>query len=401
MVSRLHRVVAAALLAPALAGACRGERPGSGGDPIARLVDSLQPVVERTVGVPFRSPPRFAVRSRAEVNAYLAAKLAEELPPERIRALHDVYRLLGQVPDTLDIPRLLTALYQEQVAGFFDPDSGTLFVFEGSDPRSAQFKFVLAHELVHALQADYMPLDSVMSQRFDSDRLAAAQAVLEGQATLASMQMMAPTQDFLGDDAVWETFREQLVTARASMQAFAATPRVLQEGLIFPYLAGAQFMRWYERNAVDGGEPYGARMPVSTEQVLHPERYADGQAPVEVPVDSAGALVGESDVLGEMGLAILAADLSGAEVVSTTIPIGWAGDRYRLYRTPDGPALVWRIAWDDERSQRRFLEGTGRRLAARERPGYRTAVSAETVAGLPGAEVVIAPVAWAGWSDAR
>jgi len=364
-------------------------------------VDSLRPVVERTVGVPFKVPPRFAVRTREQVNAYLAAKLAEELPPERLAALHDVYRLLGQVPDDMDIGRLLRALYEEQVAGFFDPDSAMLFVFAGSDVRSPQFKFVLAHELVHALQADYLPLDSVMKQRQDGDRLAAAQAVLEGQATLASMLMMAPGQDLLSDDAVWETFREQLVTARASMKAFAGTPRVLQEGLIFPYLAGAQFMRWYERTEPDGAEPYGTRMPVSTEQVLHPERYAQGDQPVAVPLDTAGAGPGETDVLGEMGLAVLGADLSDAEVVSTTVPIGWAGDRYRLYRTAAGPVLVWLIAWDDQRAAARFLRGTGARLAGLQRPGYRILVRDETVADHPGTRVVIGPAGWEGWRALR
>ena len=181
------------------------------------------------------------------------------------------------MPDTLDLRRLLTALYEEQVAGFFDPDSGTLFVFEGSDVESPQFKFVLAHEMVHALQSDYLPLDSIMHQRFDSDRLSAAQAVLEGQATLASMKMMAPGQDLLSDDAIWETFREQLVTARGSMKVFAETPRVLQEGLIFPYLAGAEFVRWYERDRPDSGAalwPCPSRSPPNRCSI--PSRYARG-----------------------------------------------------------------------------------------------------------------------------
>lgn len=379
--------------------ACRGEAPGGSGDAVGRLVDSLGPVVEQTVGLPFRSPPRFAVRSRAQVATYLATKLNEELPPERLTAMHDVYRLLGQVPDSLDIRGLLTALYEEQVAGFFDPDSGTLFVYEGSDVKSAQFKFVLAHELVHALQYDYLALDSIMHQRRDSDRLAAAQAMLEGQATLASMKMMAPGQDLLSDDAIWETFREQLRTARGSMQVFAETPRVLQEGLIFPYLEGAEFVRWYERTDAGGGQPYGAAIPVSTEQVLHPQRYAAHDMPVEVPLDTAGAAPGESDVMGEMGIATLSADLAGAEVVSTTIPIGWAGDRYRLYQSAEGPALVWLIAWDDQRAADRFLAGSGARLRALPRAGYRTTVDATEVAGHPGTRVVIAPVAWAGWNS--
>ena len=67
---------------------------------MGRLVDSLRPAVEQTVGLPFKSPPRYAVRSQAQVAAYLGAKLEEELPPGRLTALHDVYRLLGQVPDT-------------------------------------------------------------------------------------------------------------------------------------------------------------------------------------------------------------------------------------------------------------------------------------------------------------
>ena len=366
-------------------------------DPVGRLVDSLAPVVAQTVGLPFKSPPRYAIRSKAEVDAYLRAKLDEELPPARLAALRDVYRLLGLVSDTLDLKPMLVALYQEQVAGFFDPDSSTLFVLEGSDVGSLQFRFVVAHELVHALQSNYLPLDSIMHQRWDTDRLAAAQAVLEGQATLASMQMMAPGQDMLGDDAIWETFREQLTAARGSMTAFSRAPRIVQEGLIFPYLAGAEFVRWYERNHPDAGPPYGSAVPVSTEQVLHPSRYAAHDEPVAVMVDTAGAGPGESDVIGDLGVAVLAADLGHVEVVSTTVPIGWAGDRYRLYQTPDGPALVWLVAWDDQRAADRFLAGAGARLAALPRAGYHTTVVPADVAGHPGVRVVIAPARWSGW----
>lgn len=398
MVSFLHRTLAGLAAAAAL-GACRGDAPGGITDPIGALVDSLRPAVERTVGLPFKTSPKFAVRSRAEVAAYLGAKLDEELPPERLRAMHDVYRLLGQVPDSLDIRQLLSALYEEQVAGFFDPDSATLFVYEGSDVQSLQFKFVLAHELVHALQSDYLPLDSIMHQRRNADRLSAAQAVLEGQATLASMEMMAPGQDLLNDPTVWEAFREQLVSARGSMAVFAETPRVLQEGLIFPYLAGAEFMRWYQLNRRAAGPPFGAALPASSEQVLHPGRYAAGDAPVEVPIDTVGAAPGETDVMGEMGIAVLAADLAGTAVVSTTVPIGWAGDRYRLYQTAEGPALVWLIAWDDQRAADRFAAGAGARLRELARTGYRTTVTAADVAGHPGTRVVVAPAGWPGWSD--
>ena len=59
--------------APAL-GACRGTARAAGEDAVlARLVDSLRGPVERAAGLTFRTPPRSALRSPAQVRAYLLA----------------------------------------------------------------------------------------------------------------------------------------------------------------------------------------------------------------------------------------------------------------------------------------------------------------------------------------
>ena len=50
-----------------------------------------------------------------------------------------------------------------------------------------QLRLVLAHEMVHALQGQYLPLDSILNATDNNDRLTAAQSILEGQATLASI----------------------------------------------------------------------------------------------------------------------------------------------------------------------------------------------------------------------
>ncbi len=377
---------------------CRGERPAAREDRIARLVDSLRPVVERTVGRDYRRPPRLALRSQAQVRTYIAAKLAEQLPPERLRGIQAAYRLFGLVPDSLDLGGLLLELFGEQVAGFYEPDSSMLFVLEGSDPGAAEFKFVVAHEMVHALQHDYVALDSILDQRRQNDRQTAAQAVLEGEATLASIMMMLPAQDVLADETLWETFREQLASARSTMAVFGRAPRVLQEGLVFPYLGGAEFMRWWRRTH-GAAPPYGAAMPRSTEQILHPERYARGDAPVPVRfLDPADDGVLYEDDLGELEIRILAADLTGEEVVSTTVPIGWGGDRYRVMTTPDGPALVWYTLWDDARAADGFLARVGRRMEARSRAGYRTVAEPLALAGRAGVRVIVAPAAWPGWT---
>ena len=192
--------------------------------------------------------------------------------PDRLRGLETTYRLFGLLPDTLHLRALLVDLYSEQVAGFYDPDSATLFGVEGSDPD--RLRLVLAHEMIHALQGQHLRLDSILDDRRNNDRLSAAQAILEGQATLASLDVLAPGQDVAQNPQFWELYRDQVRQQQTSMPVFREAPLILRESLIFPYLQGAEFMHWWAESPFRDTLPYGRRMPQSTEQILHPERYA-------------------------------------------------------------------------------------------------------------------------------
>jgi hypothetical protein len=378
--------------------ACRGEarqaRQARGDDDLARLVDSLRAPVEQATGLRFIAPPRSAMRSREQVRDYLIMKLDEELPPARLRGLETAYRLFGLLPDTLRLRPLLLDLYTEQVAGFYDPDSATLFGVEGAD--RTQLRLVLAHELIHALQGQYLPLDSILDARDNNDRLAAAQAILEGQATLASLEVLAPGQRVAQNPQFWELYREQVRQQQSSMPVFRRAPLVLREALIFPYLQGAEFMHWWEREGRDS-LPYGARMPVSTEQVLHPDRYARGDQPIALAFAPDSGVVYE-DVLGENEIRVILAVLAGSDEVQTVVPIGWGGDRFRLYQAPGGEALVWFVIWDDERSKERFLRSAAG-LRGTSRGGYRATLDSVRVGALPGTRFVLAPSKWGRWES--
>jgi hypothetical protein len=391
-------MVALALLTTA--GACRGQSRGAGEDAVlARLVDSLRVPVERAAGLRFRTPPRSALRSRDQVRAYLIAKLDEELPPERMRGLETAYRLFGLLPDTLKLRDLLLELYAEQVAGYYDPDSATLFGVAGAD--RAQLRLVLAHEMVHALQGQYLPLDSILKSTANNDRLTAAQSVLEGQATLASIDVLAPGQGVTATPQFWELYRDQVRAQQSTMPVFAGAPLVVREALIFPYLEGAEFMHWWVAHGPRDTLPYGRRMPVSTEQILHPDRYTRGDTPVPLgfAADSGAAGVVYEDVLGESEIRVLLAVLAGSDEVQTVVPIGWGGDRFRVYDTPGGAALVWFVLWDDQRSADRFVQSAGPALRRTGRAGYRAALDPATVSGRPALRYVLAPAAWPRWGS--
>jgi hypothetical protein len=395
MSRRIAWVVCAAI---ALGTACRGEPrrvPPSDGM-IAELVDSLRPGVERAAGLRFKATPRSAMRSKEQVRAYLTKKLRDELPPERVRGIEAAYRLIGLLPDTVKLESLLIDLYTEQVAGYYDPDSTMLFGVTGVD--RGQLRLVLAHEMVHALQGQYLRLDSIMKDIRSNDRLAAAQAVLEGQATLVSIQVLSPDTDVTASPEFWTEYRTMIAQQQSSMPVFARAPLIIRETLLFPYLDGAAFMRWWSTSPLRDTVPYGPRMPVSTEQVLHPDRYLAHDAPVPVRFTGGPAPMYE-DMLGELEIRVLQAHLRGSNaVVAGTGAIGWGGDRYRVYDTPHGPALVWYIAWDDARSGDRFLAQTGAALRAVARPSYRTTVDGITLGNRALTRIVVAPAGWDGWA---
>jgi hypothetical protein len=374
---------------------CRGEAPAksSSADLLRRLVDSLEAPVERATGLRFKATPRSALRTREQVRDYLIRKLDQELPGPKMQGLETAYRLFGMLPDTLELRKLLLDLYTEQVAGYYDPDSATLFGVAGADPT--QLRLVLAHELVHALQGQYIPLDSLLHDPANNDRLTAAQAILEGQATLTSIDVLAAGQNVTSNPEFWKLYREQVREQQSSMPVFAKAPLIVKEALIFPYLAGAEFMHWWQEQKRDS-VPYGARMPVSTEQILFTERYARGDAPVVLAFPADSGIVYE-DVLGEAEIRVLMSQLAGASEVKDRGPIGWGGDRYRVYRTPAGPALVWYVAWDDSASADRFLWSFGGRLRSTTRKGYRATVENLQLEGKPATMYVLAPETWTGW----
>ncbi len=383
------------LLAAMTLFACRGEaRQADGQGQLAALVDSLRVPVEKATGLQFKSPPASAMRSREQVRTYLIAKLDEELPPARMQGIETAYRLFGLLPDTLKLRGLLLDLYTEQVAGYYDPDSAKLFGVAGSD--RSQLRLVLAHEMIHALQGQHLPLDSILSARSNNDRLTASQAILEGQATLASIEVLAPGQDVTRNPEFWDLYREQVRTQQSSMPVFRRAPLILREALIFPYLQGAEFMHWWRRSPRADTVPYGRLMPVSSEQILHPDRYERADRPVELRLAPDSAVVYE-DVLGENEIRVILATLAGSDEVQTVVPLGWGGDRYRLYRTPAGPALVWYVVWDDARSRERFLRAAAAGLRRTSRPGYRASLDSVAIGDGPGTRYVIAPEKWAGW----
>ncbi|MFH1475854.1 MAG: hypothetical protein ABIG85_08360, partial [Chloroflexota bacterium] len=108
-----------------------------------------------------------------------------------------------------------------------------------------------------------------------------------------------------------------------------------------------------------------ARLPDSTEQVLHPEKYAAGEEPVEVPLDAAalakamgaGWVGTPEDTMGEFQLSVWLRENGVKALAAGDAAAGWGGDRLAYLRGPDGAyALALATTWDTSNDAREFYE---------------------------------------------
>jgi hypothetical protein len=381
-------LVAAGALGPGVAGAQDLAA-------LARTADSLVPYVQGASGLTFLRTPRLGLRSRAEVRRYVAAALDRAYPAARLDAVAAAYHLLGLLPDTAGFARLILDLHAEELRGYYDPVADSLFLVAGATPD--QVREVLAHEMVHALQAQYVDLTPAAQARLDNDERTAFGALIEGQATFATMRLLSPRRNVVAETNLWDFVTSHFRSEPMSRPAYRRAPLWIREGLLAPYIYGAQFANYWQASKYADTVPYGPRTPRSTEQVLHFDRYDAGDRPVGLRFtgDSAGVLA--EDVLGELEVQMLAAQVGGAGTLGRLAPIGWGGDRYRVMRTPSGPALVWYAVWDDDESAAAFAARTGAALAGRRMPGYRVRFDTLRVARSAATRYLVAPVGWEGW----
>ena len=170
-------------------------------------------------------------------------------------------------------------------------------------------RLVASHELVHALQDQYLRLDSIINQHRENDRRSAAQAVLEGQATFYQISILMPEQhpESLPEggsgasEKRWPSCSRRCRILRCA--ALAAGDADL------PVSGGCGFISWFVRTHPER-EPYGAAMPLSTEQILHPDRYDANDEPLALSFEGPGVdTVRYEDGLGEFEIGLLFSEL--------------------------------------------------------------------------------------------
>ena len=318
----------------------------------------LQDAVAEAGGLPFRSVVPLDFITPADLRRYLKEVVDEEYPPARADADGRLLIALDLLPPGTALRDVRMRLLEENVAGFYDERPGRKKLYAVSQDRTMTptNQIVLAHELRHAMQDQYADMHRVLPDSvgdFD-DRRVAFMSALEGDATLVMerflLQRLGLTSAAVPD----------LSGAALASPELAGVPPVLRDQLLVPYLAGRDFARaLHQRGGWPAVREAWSRPPRSTEQVLHPEKFAAGEEPraVAAPAGPEGGRLLLEGVFGEALTRTFLGD--GSEAAAA----GWGGDVYRVWDVSGRTLVVWRTEWDTAADAREFLEAARARLS--------------------------------------
>ena len=314
---------------------------------LATLLEAIRPAVAQLRGLP-QWEGEAMLLNREMLKERLEQDFAEEYPPEESDLDQLEWELLGIISPEQDIVQLQKDLLSDQVIGFYDPEDEAMFVVGDDSTPVPLLVWTLAHEYVHALQDQEFDLDAIDESigEENHDALLAFRALVEGDASIAgaryALASLSP-----------EEMAELAASDDSAGGAFESAPRALRELLLFPYDTGLQ----YVLTLIDRGswsvvnEAY-IRLPASTEQVMHPEKYRVGEAPLEVdlPDITSGLSPGweevRRNVTGEFFTGVLL-EYGIDAPTARQAAAGWGGDAYVLYRNESGQGLMtMKFRWD-------------------------------------------------------
>ena len=315
------------------------------------IYDRVESEVAAIRGLKAVRPVDRQIINATELRTLLTQQFDQETPPAYLAANERLYKALGLIPSTSSLRDLSLELLSGGVAAFYRDDQGKLYVVSKTGQPGANERFYFAHEFDHALQDQNSTIFKDQAKVLDqSDRLLARQAIYEGDATLLMTQWAAAN--------LKPADLAELLSAAsdpAPQAVLARTPAILRETLTFPYTTGLGYV---QKVQAAGGWPavnaYFSKMPASTEQILHPDKYTAGEAPVAVtlPADLATRLgsgwsLPLQDTFGEYQMGLWLRESGVAPAAATAAAAGWGGDRLAVINGPDGAwAVAMQTVWD-------------------------------------------------------
>jgi len=217
---------------------------------------------------------------------------------------------------------------------------------------------VLVHELTHALQDQHFLVGDGLRHSDNGDASLALRSVAEGDAILTEYAFsFGGLKDWLPG------YVAQVFGNPGDNAAVAAAPMIVADKVQFQYSAGVRFVSHFVgKNGWLSVNLLYKHPPLSTEQVLHPEKYLDApDPPVRIQLHGLSNLFSsewreiENDTLGELMVHCLFKQFL-SPIEAAAVAEVWGGDRFVAYRNGEEVAFIWATVWDTAKDAEEFYE---------------------------------------------
>ncbi|HZR11200.1 MAG TPA: hypothetical protein VFA79_21600 [Myxococcales bacterium] len=333
--------------------------PPPGEDPLVTMIRETTSEVEQIRGLRRKQNLKVQILDEKLFSKAVREKAQKELTPPVVAAERARWLAFNLAPAAADPAQILLDVLDEQIAGFYDTFTRQLIVRKDPPPSaggmgSDGLRVILAHEIEHALQDQNFGIPDLAALPDDDVRLARS-ALYEGDAmavmtAFAARRAQKPVKSAIASGAAMLRSLDSQTLLRVSGRSpeLLHAPPVIREELVVPYAGGfALVAEAYRR----GGFPLVDKMfrnpPSSVHQVLHPDAYFAGEAPVAVPLPPPppGTRVIATGRMGELGTRLALETCVDKEVVKDLVP-HWAGDAYTIVEGRKGAlSLLWTTAW--------------------------------------------------------
>ncbi len=327
----------------------------------SEAADEVLAEMSKLVSLPILSPLKKSMRSREEIKAYLLQKMKEDKDADKRYGVQKTMEKFGLLPKDYPLEQTLVKVLTEQIAGLYDPDSQEFFIADWNS--AADQRAVMSHELTHALQDQHFHIDPwTDAAKPNDDAELARAAVLEGSAMAAMIDYQLAGKGSIRDLGDFDP--AMLMGDLDSSPELAKAPKVLQDELLFPYLAGTKFTQRLLQ-ASDGWPGFYkvfAKPPASTQQIMHPDLYLQGVVPPKITLPPTKVVISsdwkklDENNMGEFGLLEIFRQYLTKDRAANLAAM-WSADRYSLFENQKNKRtlLLFRVRLGSDASAARFF----------------------------------------------
>ncbi len=233
-------------------------------------LEDIIKVVERYSNYKFKTKPIVKFLNEKEFENKIEKILKRDYPTEKILKESLFLHAFKLVNKDINLIELKRKIYFKNVAGFYDEGGKTNEIYIKGEKKKRFGKMeamLLFHELWHLIQKNRVNFEKLLPDTIEyDDRRLAILSMLEGDAIrfmeeASDIKLAIDNPDMSIEDALSLSGDKFLLNA----------PRIIREELIFPYIYGTRFIKYFEETG--GKTQIYQTPPQSSYEIIFPSSY--------------------------------------------------------------------------------------------------------------------------------